>query len=139
MTIYVTSEFLSLSATNSAKSAYCRFKYDRRFFSRYKLGTSRVDGEDSPENVTGQLLTKVSRPPTSCRVLFDGVQSLSSILKHRTVEKSVERCELTIIEGNEQEGEDSDTLESKLIVRLHCKHGIFIVHLIRTDSRFTIS
>ncbi len=61
--MYATSEFLSLSATNSAKSAYCRFKYDRKFFSRYKLGTSRVVGEggSSPKDVTGQLLTKVSR------------------------------------------------------------------------------
>ncbi len=71
--------------------------------------------------------------------MLDKVQSLLSILRHRTVEKSVERCELSIIEGNEQEGEDNDTLESKLIVRLHCKHGILIVHLIRTDCRLTLA
>lgn len=50
-------------------------------------------------------------------------QSLLSILKHRTVEKSVERCELSIVEGNDQEGDREDGLESKLILRLHCKHG----------------
>jgi len=40
----------------------------------------------------------------------------------------VERCELSIVEGKptvegEEVDEDEDSLESKLIVRLHCKHG----------------
>ena len=44
------------------------------------------------------------------------------------MEKSVERCELSIVEGtqqqaNERSDEDQDGLESKLIIRLHCKHG----------------
>lgn len=35
------------------------------------------------------------------------------------------RCDLNLIEGDtpSQEDEDHDTLESKLVVRLHCKHG----------------
>jgi cell cycle checkpoint control protein RAD9A len=54
-------------------------------------------------------------------------------LKHRTVEKTVEKCELAIAEGGEpeeNEGNDleRDSLESKLIVRLHCKHGIYTSH-----------
>lgn len=54
-------------------------------------------------------------------------QSLLSILKHRTVDKTVERCELSVVEGIEpgEEDENRDTLESKLIVRLFCKHGCF--------------
>jgi cell cycle checkpoint control protein RAD9A len=56
------------------------------------------------------------------------LQSLLSILRHRTVEKTVERCEMSIVEGvapteDETLDEDQDGLESKLIVRLHCKHG----------------
>jgi cell cycle checkpoint control protein RAD9A len=58
-------------------------------------------------------------------------QSLLSILKHRTVEKTVDRCELSIVEGvlptqhadQDENDEDRDSLESRLIVRLHCKHG----------------
>ena len=57
-----------------------------------------------------------------------------TILKHRTVEKSVDRCELSIVDGSPDEANpdddeddeanrDRDTLESKLIVRLYCKHG----------------
>lgn len=43
----------------------------------------------------------------------------------------MERCELSIVEGNqvtdeEVEQEDRDSLESKLIVRLHCKHGKYL-------------
>lgn len=59
------------------------------------------------------------------------LQSLLSVLKHRTVEKTVERCELSIVEGvqstqhadQDENDEDEDSLESRLIVRLHCKHG----------------
>jgi len=57
-------------------------------------------------------------------------QPLLSILRHRTVEKAVDRCELSIVEGalsaeDEEAGDsgENDTLESKLIVRFHCKHG----------------
>ena len=53
-----------------------------------------------------------------------------SILKHRTVEKTVDRCELSIVEGGAEpqgENEEQDGLESKLIVRLHCKHGNSVI------------
>ncbi|EGO00084.1 hypothetical protein SERLA73DRAFT_180503, partial [Serpula lacrymans var. lacrymans S7.3] len=61
-------------------------------------------------------------------------KALLSILKHRTIDKAVERCELSIVEGaapDEEQGgieDDHDTLESKLIVRLHCKHGVVKTH-----------
>jgi Rad9 len=66
LSIYATSDFLSFSATNSSKSAYCRFKYDRPFFSRYRLGLSQTrnvdlsDNVHEVQNVTGQLMTKVT-------------------------------------------------------------------------------
>jgi len=68
LSVYATPEFLSFSATNSSKSAYCRFKYEKRFFSRYRLGGGQAvkdDGDDEVEevqNVTGQIMTKVSVP-----------------------------------------------------------------------------
>jgi len=61
LAIYATEGTLSLSATNSSKSAYCRFKYEKQFFSKYKIGQPGVALLDSLEqmSVTGQLLTKV--------------------------------------------------------------------------------
>lgn len=54
LTLHATSQDLALSATNSSKSAYARFKYDRTFFQKYAL-----DQQAEDEEVTGQLLVKV--------------------------------------------------------------------------------
>ncbi|KDQ28530.1 hypothetical protein PLEOSDRAFT_1040901 [Pleurotus ostreatus PC15] len=125
LTIHATDECLTLSTTNSSMSAYCRFKYERQFFSKYTLGSQSSTFATSHDatNVTGQLLTK----------------SLLSILRHRTVEKTVDRCELSIIEGDTSEQNDDgeeDSLESRLTVRLHCKHGIVKTHrlILQTPS-----
>ncbi|KAF7315398.1 hypothetical protein MIND_00054500 [Mycena indigotica] len=113
LAIYATRDALSLSTTNSSKSAYSRFKYTRQFFSKYSVGEPDAWSRDAEDEfaVTGQLLTK----------------SLLSILRQRTTEKSVERCELSIVEGtagsDARVDDDRDGLESRLIVRLHCKHG----------------
>ncbi|TFK51794.1 hypothetical protein OE88DRAFT_1712289 [Heliocybe sulcata] len=120
LTIYATPDSLSLSSTNSSMSAYARYKFVKQFFVRYNVGDKKTgrdrlaDGVQEVLTVTGQLLTK----------------SLLSILKHRTVEKSVSRCELSIVEGisSDPDDEDNDSLESKLIVRLHCKHGVIKTH-----------
>ncbi|KAF9447953.1 hypothetical protein P691DRAFT_760339 [Macrolepiota fuliginosa MF-IS2] len=122
LTICAYPDSLSLSATNSAKSAFCRFKYEKEFFSRYNIGKPRrniSDGEgeglEETQTIKGQLLAK----------------NLLSILKHRTVERSVERCELSIVEGtggDEGSDEEIDSLESKLIVKLLCKHGVVKTH-----------
>ncbi|KAK0225862.1 Rad9-domain-containing protein [Armillaria fumosa] len=114
LTLNATPECISLSATNSSKSAYCRFKYDRQFFQKYKVGSLDSFADDIEEviQVTGQLLTK----------------SLLSILKHRTVEKTVEKCDLSIVEGGHMDDETQDGLESRLIIRLHCKHGVIKTH-----------
>ncbi|KAJ7072368.1 Rad9-domain-containing protein [Mycena amicta] len=117
LAIYATQDGLSLSTTNSSKSAYSRFKYTRQFFSKYSVGVSDAWARDDEDEVavTGQLLTK----------------SLLSILRHKTIEKSVEKCELSIVEGtgaSEPRADDQDGLESRLIVRLHCKHGVIKTH-----------
>ncbi|KAG2078976.1 hypothetical protein BDR04DRAFT_1086026 [Suillus decipiens] len=118
-------EHLCLSATNSSLSAYCCFKYGRRTFSRYKFRDGVA--QDGVQDVKGQLLAK----------------TFLSIIKHRTIEKTLERCEFTIVEATDlydqsQPDEDQDTLESRLIIRLHCKHGIVKTHrlplLIPTSS-----
>lgn len=142
LAIYATPDTLSLSATNSSMSAYCRFKCNRKFFVKYSVGAPRQqvrgssfsDDVEEVATVTGQLLTKVCFDLTVHIWVFPHelyvlhmCQSLLSILKHRTVEKTVDRCELSIVEGasdqNEEPDEERDAFESKLIVRLHCKHG----------------
>ncbi|KIP03421.1 hypothetical protein PHLGIDRAFT_497258, partial [Phlebiopsis gigantea 11061_1 CR5-6] len=117
LVMYATREHFILSATNSSLSAYCRFKYGRQFFQRYSARDHpTLDEKPDDVRVSGQLLVK----------------SLISILKHRTVEKSVDRCELSVTEGRDgaQGGDidDQDSLESKLTVRLHCKHGVVKTH-----------
>ncbi|CAK5281514.1 unnamed protein product [Mycena citricolor] len=109
LAIYATEDSLSLSTTNSSKSAYGRFKYGRQFFSKYSVESADYTQADDEEGfaVTGQILAK----------------SLLSILKHRTIEKNVERCEMSIVEGSLDRTESDDSLESRLIIRLHCKHG----------------
>ncbi|KZT10137.1 uncharacterized protein LAESUDRAFT_722303 [Laetiporus sulphureus 93-53] len=115
LVVYATPDTFALSITNSSKSAYCRFKYGKQFFSRYKVG-GQASGEDADEvpSVMGQLIAK----------------NLLYILKHRTVEKSVDKCELSITDGDRDAGgpDDEDTLESRLTVRLHCKHGVVKTH-----------
>lgn len=54
----------------------------------------------------------------------------------------MDRCELSIVEGvlpsqgaDQDEGdEDRDSLESKLIVRLYCKHGEGLFPYLVTDN-----
>ncbi|PIL25203.1 hypothetical protein GSI_13092 [Ganoderma sinense ZZ0214-1] len=118
LVIVATSETFALSSTNSAMTAYGRFKYPRSFFSRYRV-ESRPVGDEIEElpNVSGQIVTK----------------RLLSILKHKTNEKACEKCEFVITDGPSQtisldDDEERDSLESRLTVRLHCKHGIVKTH-----------
>lgn len=64
LAIYATLTTFSLSATNSSKSAYCRFKYEKQFFSKYSIGEPPTAGaawnSDEVVTVTGQMLTKVA-------------------------------------------------------------------------------
>ncbi|KAF5389375.1 hypothetical protein D9757_004265 [Collybiopsis confluens] len=114
LSIYATAETLSLFCTNSSKSAYCRFKFNSDFFSRYRVGDPAKGIHDT---FVGQLMAK----------------SLLSILKHKTIESTLERCEISTVEADSTHNADADDekrdgLESKLIVRLHCKHGVIKTH-----------
>lgn len=49
------------------------------------------------------------------------------MLRHRNNERSVEKCDILVVEGcqaGEEARENEDSFESRLVVRLHCKHGI---------------
>ncbi|KAI0272404.1 Rad9-domain-containing protein [Gloeopeniophorella convolvens] len=120
LSIGATPDSISFSATNTSLSAYCRFSYDRSFFIRYNVGDRSVrdavpelDNTEQTQTVTGQLC----------------VQPLLAILKHKTLEKTVDRIDFVIVDGvSSPEDEDHDSLESRLILRLHCKHGIVKTH-----------
>ncbi|KAG8729766.1 hypothetical protein FRC12_020743, partial [Ceratobasidium sp. 428] len=121
--IHATSEQLTLCATNSSKSAYCGIKFLPEFFDLYRVGTPTDAWGMTPEGgeertVRGQLLVK----------------TLLSILRHKSVEKSLDKCELSIVEGvegsaaeGEERPEDQST-ESRLVIRMHCKFGVIKTH-----------
>ena len=75
----------------------------------------------------GMCLGRFTRP-----TLLKWLKSLLAILKHRNNEKGVERCELTVIDGSDtpedEVRENEDSLESRLIVRLHCRFGVVKTH-----------
>lgn len=58
--MYTTSDSLTFSATNSTFSAYCRFKYNRQFFTRFRVAAdSQAEGSLGPQ---GQVNAKVCMP-----------------------------------------------------------------------------
>ncbi|KAH8103973.1 Rad9-domain-containing protein [Cristinia sonorae] len=108
-----TPERLLFHTRNSSSTAYCRIVYHKQFFTTFRVGNSQ-DWAGEEVSVDGQLATR----------------ALLTILKHRTVEKSVHKCEISIVNGEPggSADEDHDSLESKLILRLHCKHGVIKTH-----------
>ncbi|CAE6471651.1 unnamed protein product [Rhizoctonia solani] len=121
--LHATPEILTLCATNAAKSAYCGMKFAPEFFDAYHVGVPKDPLQMTPEGgeeviVRGQLLAK----------------TLLSILRHKTVEKSLEKCEMSIVEGVEgavvedEEQPEDQSAESKLVIRLHCKFGVVKTH-----------
>ncbi|KAF8488856.1 Rad9-domain-containing protein [Russula emetica] len=115
---------VSFSATNTSLSAYCRFTYERSFFTKFNVGDRDgipdLDDTEQSQTVTGKCASLLNKG------LF---QPLLAILKHKTLEKTLERLDLIIVNGVfNHEDEDFDGLEGKLIVRLHCKHGIVKTH-----------
>ncbi|CUA70105.1 hypothetical protein RSOLAG22IIIB_00451 [Rhizoctonia solani] len=97
-------------------------KFAPEFFDTYHVGSSKdaleVTPEGEEETVRGQLQAK----------------TLLSILRHKTVEKSLEKCEVSVVEGVEggntgdEEQPEDQSAESKLVIRLHCKYGIVKTH-----------
>ncbi|RDX50973.1 hypothetical protein OH76DRAFT_1379988 [Lentinus brumalis] len=122
--LVATPETLALSSTNSSNSAYGRFKYPRSFFSKYRVDAALVDDDGGTVSISGQIATK----------------SLLSIFRHRTNEKGCEKCDLIITDGPSQhaqvedEDEERDSLESRLTVRLHCKHGVVKTHRLALNT-----
>lgn len=57
------------------------------------------------------------------------VKALIAVLRPRASDKAVERCELHLLEGSEDDDDDQDSLESKLVIKLHCKHGMYLTAL----------
>ncbi|KAG8701622.1 hypothetical protein FRC08_003991 [Ceratobasidium sp. 394] len=121
--IHATSEQLTLCATNSSKSAYCGIKFLPEFFDLYRVGAPTDAWGMTPEGgeqltVRGQLLVK----------------TLLSILRHKSVEKSLDKCELSVVEGVEggaaEGGEEpgDQSVESRLVIRMHCKFGVIKTH-----------
>ena len=55
--MYTTPESLTFSATNTTASAYCRFRYNRPFFSRFHAQPTRENDTLGPQ---GQVNAKVS-------------------------------------------------------------------------------
>ncbi|KAI0630855.1 Rad9-domain-containing protein [Trametes polyzona] len=123
--IIATPETFAISSTNQALTAYGRFKYAKSFFNKYRVDGSAVDS-DAREV-----------PTIACQVV---TKPLLQILKHKTIEKSCEKCELVISDGasqplrEDEDNEDRDTLESRLTVRLHCKHGVVKTHRIPLNA-----
>jgi cell cycle checkpoint control protein RAD9A len=57
---------VSFSATNTSLSAYCRFTYERSFFTKFNVGDSNLrdvipdlDDTEQSQAVTGQLCVQV--------------------------------------------------------------------------------
>lgn len=64
-------------------------------------------------------------------------QWLLMILKRGASDKTVEKCEISIVDPEvEGTGEEEDSLESKLIIRMYCKHGRFFICLADCRHKF---
>lgn len=142
VTIQADINSLTLSSTNSSKSAYCQVKLGASYFDKYYARASRPPGStystppSQPDKILGQLVVKVCGASLWSIYklrLMSVIQSLLSILRHKTVEKIIERCQLSISDpghedsNDEDSDEEKDSLELRLIVRLYCKHGMFFV------------
>ena len=48
----------------------------------------------------------------------------------------MDKCELSIVEGvtPDPEQEETDSLETKLVVRLYCKHGLYTIYFASYES-----
>ncbi|KAH9940833.1 Rad9-domain-containing protein, partial [Epithele typhae] len=112
VTLKATEDIFSLSASNNALTAYGCFKYARSFFSRYVVEIPAGDC------VSGQISSK----------------PLLALLKHKTNDKGGEKCEFAITDGPtssihlDDDDDEQDSLESRLTVRLHCRHGVVKTH-----------
>ncbi|KZT38458.1 hypothetical protein SISSUDRAFT_1061996 [Sistotremastrum suecicum HHB10207 ss-3] len=131
MTIQATSDGFTIASANSAASAYCRFLFTPEFFKHYKLqrnADSLTFATPQDEAIVGELKVK----------------GLLAIIKPRGLDRSVEKIVLEIHDGPEFEknhGESStrkSSVESKFLVRAHCKHGVIKTHKLIIDVNTTV-
>ncbi|KZT61746.1 hypothetical protein CALCODRAFT_479766 [Calocera cornea HHB12733] len=130
---------LTLSATNSSKSAYCRLLLQPSFFSSYAVrtpGSSFRSADTQVEkgrSVKARLKTKL----------------LLSYLRHRNHDKGVRSATLIIREppllesswgrGPEYDSDDDSedgegSVESSLLIKFICDHGVVKQHRLRLDD-----
>ncbi|EJU03702.1 hypothetical protein DACRYDRAFT_115054 [Dacryopinax primogenitus] len=124
---------LTLSATNSSKSAYCRLVLQPTFFSSYSVrkprtGSSlRSSGTQTQEgrSVKARLKTKL----------------LLSHLRHRNHDKGARRVKLIIrepaqngyAEDEDQSDDEDGRLESRMLVKIFCDHGVVKQHRLNLE------
>ncbi|KAG9008042.1 hypothetical protein FRB94_013807 [Tulasnella sp. JGI-2019a] len=140
MDIQATPGFLSLSATNSSKSAYGRFRIAPAFFEKYKVGTDAVRKELEFGVIPDEEEDLAEVETASGQIL---IKSVLSILRHRGFEKSVEKCELAIVPGRSpnatQQASGTTTssngsYQSVLLFRLYCKYGVTKTHRLSLNA-----
>ncbi|KAI0792161.1 Rad9-domain-containing protein [Abortiporus biennis] len=163
LTIHAKSKKLILHTSNMASTGYSKFVLSSSFFVRYKVSLPGVDGSKTAgtngnggiqwgnDGLNEEGVEDDEDENNAMSASVDGqvnVKSFLAILKHRTVEKTVTKCDLSIVhpdsnnhnrrrrrgESDSDEDEEYDSLESKLIVKLHCKHGVVKTHKLLLSS-----
>ena len=114
---------IELSSITSAKSAYANVRLLADMFDKYDIPA--VDTDD--EALLGSLQTKVRALLFGSRHTTHAVhQALIAVIRPRATDKAVERCEFQFVTGEDEpraDDQEQDTLEARLIIKLHCKHG----------------
>ncbi|KZT59434.1 hypothetical protein CALCODRAFT_507486 [Calocera cornea HHB12733] len=125
---------LTLSATNSSKSAYCRLLLQPSFFSSYSVRTpgssfrSANTQVEEGRSVKARLKTKL----------------LLSYLRHRNHEKGVRSVKLIIREppqpgsswapGTDEDSDDEEgSAESIMLIKFFCDHGVVKQHRLKLE------
>ena len=119
------------------------------FFDRYTVVTpsnapiSQESAAEAEDLVTlGNVNLKVRLPTSVCFSNIDrrNCQSALSVLKNRAVQDSIERCDIMVIEGLPSEDDTpGEYVESKFVIRFHCKNGaqsIIIIFLRLSAYKF---
>lgn len=104
VTVQVHTDALELSVINSAKSAFVKLRLLRELFDKFVVPEV---ADDDTESVAGSLQTK----------------ALLSNLRPSSGEKSIESVELQL-----QYGDEDDELETKLLIKIHCKKDATRTH-----------
>ncbi|WWC73450.1 uncharacterized protein I206_107420 [Kwoniella pini CBS 10737] len=148
--IHATQRHWELSVTNSSKSAFCLFKLDKSFFGRWN--TRRRKSVKCKLLVKSVLavLGKAAQVATIVRLdlrIIDPSNELRPLQHRKNGNRDVRSSSVPKGEEDDSDGrhfgdedeftDDEDTRlsrESKLIVRLVCKHGVTKKHSLHLGS-----